>query len=269
MYYSRKLRPKNFTPEFLIPIIVLPAFLILLKLFGPQAAYLFLAPVFAVTGTVGLIIWIKTRNIGHLMLFFMMVLITIMSIIFIIYGKGANRPLMGALIVGLLILIPLVIYFTISKKNKWRARELLEMAAMPVKDIESGFTERPLPVGKLNYTTIEMEDFLKFLRKNLIALPVYDNDKIVLVINYSYKFILGFENKYLDKTYVSIDSDGNVLTHISRGDYMQYRDQYAFDQLCESLGNLMINYFDLFRKGEGARIIDQMNDLRLNPFTEG
>jgi hypothetical protein len=37
----------------------------------------------------------------------------------------------------------------------------------------------------------------------------------------------------------------------------------AFDQLCTSLGQLFIEFFELYKKGEGIRVIDRMDDLKL------
>jgi len=80
MYFSRKLRPKSFTPEFLLPFIILFPFFILLKIFGAQAAYLFLIPFFIMIGLVGLILWTRTGNAGHFILMLVMLLVTVMSI---------------------------------------------------------------------------------------------------------------------------------------------------------------------------------------------
>lgn len=45
--------------------------------------------------------------------------------------------------------------------------------------------------------------------------------------------------------------------------------ELAFDQLCQALGNLFIDFMDKFLNGEGEKIIDKFNSLKLNIITEG
>jgi hypothetical protein len=267
MYQIRKLKPAPFNKEILVGPIALLIFFFLMKTSGPQAAYIALIPFMLLMSMLGLLIYLRTKNAGHIILAGVGAAGVLMALLFGIYGRDVSKPLMGAVILLLVILLPILLYMTFTRKNKWRTREMLELAAFPVKDIESGFTERPMPVGKADFTHGEMEAFTEFMRRNLIGIPVYDEDKIIFVINYNYTFLMGFNNEYKDKTYVSFDPDGNVLAHISLKDYMKYRDRYAFDQLCESMGKLVIEFLDLYKKGEGQRVIDQLNDLQLNPFT--
>lgn len=267
MYQIRKLKPAPFSREILVAPISLLIFFFLLKISGPQAAYVALVPLFIMMMLIGLLIYVRTKNTGHIVLAGIGFTMVIMSVLFALYGRGVSKPFMGFLIIVMVILLPILLYMTFTRKNKWRTREMLELAAFPVKDIESGFTERPMPVGKADFTPGEMEAFTEFMKRNLIGIPVYDQDKIIFVINYNYSFLMGFNNEYKEKTYVSFDRDGNVLAHISLQDYMKYRDRYAFDQLCESMGKLVIEFLDLYKKGEGQRVIDQLNDLQLNPFT--
>ena len=69
-------------------------------------------------------------------------------------------------------------------------------------------------------------------------------------------------------SYVSFNLDGKVTLNIGKIDYLKYKEQLTFDQLCESLGTLFIDFLELFKKGEGTRIIDRMNNLKLNPFED-
>jgi len=50
--------------------------------------------------------------------------------------------------------------------------------------------------------------------------------------------------------------------------YQKYRDTYSFDQLCEQLGLTFVDFLELFKRGEGSKIIDKLNSLRLNPIIE-
>jgi hypothetical protein len=75
--------------------------------------------------------------------------------------------------------------------------------------------------------------------------------------------LLGLSGDYRDATWINFDAEGNVSVHIAQKDYLDYREPLAFDQLCASLGQLFIDFFELFKKGEGIRVIDRMDDLRL------
>ena len=65
------------------------------------------------------------------------------------------------------------IYLLITKKAKWRGREIMELAALPVDVGEDAFTGRPRPVGKVETSKKELQTFAEFLKRNLIAMPVY------------------------------------------------------------------------------------------------
>jgi hypothetical protein len=268
MYLTRKLKREKFNRELLIPIIVLLPFFALIKLSGLQAAYLFLAPVLVLAGIYGFLTYRRTYNRGYLLVSVVMVLGVIMSLLVFSYGRDIPKTMIVPVIVLLLITLPVLAYMIYSKKTKWRLREMLELAAKPVEDIKKGFSERPYPVGFSDHTSIELDGFSYFLRRNLIALPIHDQDKVVFVLSQDYGFILGFDNAYLNKTYILFENDGRVLAHISKRDYLRYRDDLAYDQLCDSLGKLFIEFFDLYRRGESISIMERIDELNFNPITD-
>ena len=110
--------------------------------------------------------------------------------------------------------------------------------------------------------------FAAFLHKNLIAIPYIENGSIVISINAKFARQIGLLTDYLDTTWVRFDNDGNVTANISRSDYLKYNDELSFDQLCNSLGKLFIEFHDLFLADDGLRILDRIDSLRLNPLTE-
>jgi hypothetical protein len=61
--------------------------------------------------------------------------------------------------------------------------------------------------------------------------------------------------------------DGEVSVHIARKDYLDYRQPLAFDQLCNSLGTLFVDFFELYTRGEGVRVINRLDDLRIGIFS--
>jgi hypothetical protein len=50
-------------------------------------------------------------------------------------------------------------------------------------------------------------------------------------------------------------------------DYLNYREDLSFAQLCDSLGGLFIEFYELFKRGQGMRIIDRMDALGLSAFS--
>ena len=49
--------------------------------------------------------------------------------------------------------------------------------------------------------------------------------------------------------------------------YLDFKENLSFDQLCESLSNLFIKFYEYYRKGEEIRIIDHLNEMKIGPFS--
>jgi hypothetical protein len=104
----------------------------------------------------------------------------------------------------------------------------------------------------------------------MIALPYFSTRNITLVpIKMGEEFgrLLGMSGDYRDATWVNFDVNGDVSVHISQRDYLDYREPLAFDQLCISLGQVFVDFLELYNKGEGVRVIDRMNDLNIGVFS--
>jgi hypothetical protein len=88
----------------------------------------------------------------------------------------------------------------------------------------------------------------------------------LVIIKNSEEFerLLGLSGDYRDATWVNFDVDGEVSVHIAQKDFLDYREPLAFDSLCTSLGQVFIDFFDLYVKGEGVRVIDRMDDLKIS-----
>jgi hypothetical protein len=112
-----------------------------------------------------------------------------------------------------------------------------------------------------------MHKFTRFCSRHLIALPYLTSKNITLVIvknSEEFELLLGLRGDYRDATWVNFDVDGEVSVHIAQKDYLDYREPLAFDRLCTSLGQVFIDFFDLYVKGEGVRVIDRMDDLKIS-----
>jgi hypothetical protein len=75
------------------------------------------------------------------------------------------------------------------------------------------------------------------------------------------------KKNYLEDTWVAIDYDGKVTVNITEKDYLIFKQDLDFDQLCASLGNLFIEFLELSKSGQESKIIDRMNALRLSPLS--
>ncbi|MFC1526925.1 hypothetical protein ACFL6X_08970 [Candidatus Latescibacterota bacterium] len=259
-----------------IPFGLIPAFTILTlaavawAAFGVQVAAYVVSAGVALVALYTLQAYVKTRNPGHAVAFLYLICLSLFA------GSGGMHMRMPdapthvrLLLVGVGVLWLCLLYLVLTRQIKWRGREILKLAAEPVVDTQDGFTERPLPVGKREYTRQEVMAFADFARRHLIALPHVTDDKVVLVpvkMGNEFGHIMGLHRDYAQDTWVAFGSNGEVSAHISREDYMEYRETLSFDQLCESLGNLFGDFLELFTRGEQTRIVDRMNAARVFYF---
>ena len=111
--------------------------------------------------------------------------------------------------------------------------------------------------------------FVDFITTNLIAFAFREENRIVFVLTLpgnDIPYLLGIKKDYLEDTWVAIDYDGNISVNVTEDDYLLFKQDLDFDQLCQSLGNVFIEFLELSKNGQESQIIDRMNALRLNPF---
>jgi hypothetical protein len=158
------------------------------------------------------------------------------------------------------------LYLAFTRRLKWRGREIFELAAAPVEGTGNGYTTRPKPVGKVDYSPQQVRAFACFAAQNLIALPYITSKNITLVpvkMGEEFGRLLGLSGDYYEATWVNIDSSGEVSVHIAQNDYLDYREPLVFDQLCSALGQVFIDFLDMHARGEGIRVIDRLDDLKI------
>lgn len=212
--------------------------------------------------------YLKTKNNGFLFAFIFQMSASLFAVLIIIYDFNLNPWITWFFIMMMVIFGALGLYYNFSRRTKWRYREILELASMPVNDISNGFTGRPKPVTKINISEKDLRSFGNYLLKNLIAIPYYETDRVVFSFAMTLRHRIGVRHNYKEFSHVIFEYNGKVSAHISRGDYQKYRDQLAFDQLCDSLGNLFIDFFQLYVSGEAVRINDRLNTLKLSPLAD-
>lgn len=268
MYFNRKLKPPIISTEMIIAIIASVIFLFLLA-FSFIVAMGFGALITFAAAMLTLIVYIRMHNHYFIVSILAHLAATAFLLGIALGGIEKFKPWLILLAGIMLIFQTLMIIYIMQKKMKWRSREVLEMAAIPIDDVKNGFTRRPLQAGRADYSPEELIAFASFLRKSLIAIPVRETNRIIFIVNIPWNRLLFSIMRYEDRTWIAFDNDGNVSVNISQDDYFMYRDQLAFDQLCHSLGKLFIDFLERYKNEEMVYIIDRFNALKLNIITEG
>ena len=203
---------------------------------------------------------IKTKNWGYLIPMFFYVFIILTFFPPITSTNSPHTRIIFASCAGILFIGE--IFVLSSKRINWRYREILELAANPVEESANGFTPRPFPVGEAQYTKEEIIGFTKFMIKHVIAYTFVEENRVVLVVPENmFAYMLLLKRGYKKDTYVAFDFNRNVSVHIAKKDYQKYKEEFTFDQLCSSLGNLFIEFLELYRKGKSRKIIDKLNAI--------
>lgn len=160
------------------------------------------------------------------------------------------------MILGLFILFLIPVFIYIPKELEANSRRLFELAANPIDETKDGFTARPFPAGQATYTKEEITGFAKFLTNKLIAHSRFSADRVTLAFSTG---MSQFSNINLsEKSYISFDFDGNLSVNISKKDYQQYREQFTFDQLCDSIADIFRKFLILFQNGQKEQIVDML-----------
>jgi len=149
--------------------------------------------------------------------------------------------------------------FFVFLKHSARFRRILELAARPVDEAKNGFTQRPYPSGKAVYSKGEILGFAEFLKSSLISIPFVESNGITLAFPEDWQGRLyDMHGSYLDDTRVIFQFNGQVSAHITEKNYKKYQEELTFDQLCSSLGNIFIEFMELYKNGEGDRILEKI-----------
>jgi hypothetical protein len=273
MYQIKRLKSSGPFPALLIPISIFAVFILMILLFDVKMAYYALSVFFVFFSISTYIAYIQLRNTNLLVVgtYQLSLGLLCVSAPRDFGSRGNPHPLTAILLVIMYFFGIWTIYLMITKKAKWRGREILELAAVPVETGEDAFTGRPRPVGKVETNERELQAYAEYLKRNLVAMPIFEDSRIVFIPMKegwdSGVFIFRMPKTYVDRTWIAFDYAGNVTVNISQGDYLLYQEDLSFDQLCSSLGNVFIDFLDLFRNGKAVRIIDKLNAMPTNIFS--
>ena len=238
-------------------------------LFGMEIARLWAFVLFAMFAGLAWIAFARTRSKAYLASALYLCSVTV------VFGAGAGqipiaRDKLPAL--ALLVVVTLVwaLFLVLTKQAKWRGRDILELAAQPVESTSDGFTSRPKPAGKAELSRDDVLAFAGFARRNLIAMPYVEPRRVVFVpvkMGAEFGHLFAPRRDYSRDTWVAFADDGDVSVNISEQDYRAYRDELAFDRLCESLARVFTEFVELYRGGKAARVIDRLDAMRVGVFS--
>ena len=66
---------------------------------------------------------------------------------------------------------------------------------------------------------------------------------------------------------MAFGNDGQVNVHISQRDYVHFREDLDFDQLCRSLADVFVDFLEMHRKGQDSRIMDRLDAMKIGLFS--
>ena len=273
MSLVRKLKPDRNITGALIPLSMLPIFGLTSLVFGIYDGMLTLVVMVGLFALYYLYVYVRTWSVPQLVL---SIYAAFLCYMFVVAAENIKQDRFEqmefglAYFTGIAFFAMVLIYLWVTRRLKWRGREIFELAAEPVEDVGNGYTSRPRPVGKVEYSPEQMRGFARFSARHLIALPYTTGKNITLVpvkMGEEYGRLLGLSGDYRDATWVNFDVDGEISVHVAHRDYLDYREPLAFDALCASLGQVFIEFFEQYTKGEGVRVIDRMDELKIGIFS--
>ena len=268
MYLPRKLKQDNRITGLVPALICLLIGAVIWVLIGPEEALISVAAFYFLYAGFSFWIYLRTHNMSFLaasmwQLLFGVFLVTRPDHPLIIVP---DEKVSGMVVVLLLASTVWLLYYLLTKRAKWKGREVFELASMAIETLPDGFTERPRPAGSISYTRDELMGFSAFLSRNLVAMPYYEDNSVVFVpvkMGDEFSFLLNREKFRQNRSWIAFDIHGNVTVNISRKDYLDYKEELSFDQLCGNFGNLFIQFMEYYRKGEAERILYKLNELGL------
>ena len=226
-------------------------------IFGEKGFYWVFGSIQMLMVLIHLVVLIRTKNHLYtvLILFYSFMFLTFLPP----FASLSIRPFFAG--AAAVFLVGMITVF-ISKKINWRYQEILELAAKPVNETADGFTPRPFPSGRAEYTRLDALGLARFLMKYVISYPFIEKDRIVFVIpRIMWVFVLGFKRNYDNETYVAFSDSGHISVRIAKSDYQAYKQELTFDQLCASLGKVFKEFMRMYRTGDKKKILEWLNSV--------
>jgi hypothetical protein len=246
---TSKLKPIRYGAILAAAISLIIMFIVLGKILKPETKNTVFGIILLLLSILNILYFLKSRQIVSLF------------VVGIIWGQALSyfldyRDILLILPVGILYLF-LFYYLSLDLKHQKRYRKILELAAYPVIETDNGFTERPFPMGEVQYTKSQLFGFAEYLKEQRIAFPYFEEERITMVLNDYTRFLFRGPLSERD-TFISFYISGSVTVNIAKREYKKFRDELSFDQLCQSLGDLFKGLLDSYKKGEKNKILETL-----------
>lgn len=269
MQTTNKLGEDRSITGLLPALVTLVSIALVWAVFGREAALLWTFFAFCIFAGFATVAFLRTRSIGYLASTLYLLACSLMLAVRVGFIPG-DREIAPAFGILLMVSIVFLTYVLLTRQAKWRGRDLLELAAQPIDKISEGYTQRPHPVCKCEYSRQEILDFSQFAKRKLIAMTYVEPGRVVFVpvkMGSEFGYLFSRRRDYEKDTWVAFENDGQVNVNIAEGDYLAFRDDFDFDQLCRSLADVFIDFLNLYRKGQETRIIDRLDAMKIGVFS--
>lgn len=268
--YIRKLKQSGGIGGYWIPLVTVIFFILFVTFLSVKVGIILVLLVFVMMSQYSFYAYYRTRNLTYLL----SALFTSIYSGFLLFVPKAGVLSENKTIAFTCMFIAFAIGIAafsqvLSGRFKWRGRDLFELIAQNVSTANNGFTSRPHPTGTLNYSKDEIEAFVNFMQSNLVGLAVRDGQKTFLVpVKRGYEPYMLFKpgNRLLESSWMAFQDDGQVSVHISKSDYLDFKEPLSFDELCVSYGALVEEFLEYFQRGEEIRIIDKLKSINTGVF---
>jgi len=270
MITSRKLKPDRSIFGPIQPVIVLAIFGLAIIIWGIENALNVLIFIYLVYFLFTMYTFFRVKNFYFIPVALFQLVV---AVFFAFNGKGpftADPGIIRGISILMVCTIAMSVYVMITKKIKWRGRELFELVAQNVEADPESYTERPRPSGKIEYNRSDLLGFARFYERNLLGICRNENNSLIFIpvmMNQYANTLYNPSFNYRNHTYITIDPEGSVTTFISKNDYFEYKEDLAFDQLSASMGDMHVSFLEWYREGKGVRIMDKINEINMNIFT--
>ena len=157
MFQTGKLKPDRSIGGWIVPLSVSALFGISLLILGYRRAIFVLAGLILLYALYSLYVFLRTMNAEHLVVCAYQVFLGITALFLPSYvGTNRAEPPTGvvAYVTGLVFFGVLIVFLTVTRRLKWRGREVLELAAETVEETGNGYTPRPRPVGRVDFSNL-------------------------------------------------------------------------------------------------------------------
>jgi len=221
MFHARKVKPDRSIGGLIYPLTVLLSFGLSTLIFGFVVGFIVVASLLWIYALYALYIFIRTGNLGHLVVTANQVYMGVLLFLAANYLSDldtAREEWKIAWITGFICFGVLILYLVLTKKIKWRGREIFELAAETVEEAGNGYTFRPRPIGRVEFSKQELLAFARFCTRHLIAVVYLSPRQATFVpirMGEEYSFLFRSAGSQKEQTWISFDFDGDVSVHIA------------------------------------------------------